>query len=172
MKRTRPLAVGLLILALSACSSGDSDGARAGSTESSSVSLESIDATEVAEELKDASQTATKVVTVTEENDPNNLIGRPNGYDSAAIIYDSGVSCDELGSECGVVIEVFADESSAESRGEYIQGILKEAPVLGAEWDYVKGSIVLRVSGELKPSTNGTYADAFGGEEAIVRKDE
>ena len=37
-----------------------------------------------------------KVVTVTEDNDPNNLIGRPNGYVSAAVLYDSGVECTEL----------------------------------------------------------------------------
>lgn len=170
MKRIAPIAVGLLVVALSACSSSDGGGAGAGSngSEESSASPESRDATEIAEELKGESQTATKVVTVTEQNDPNNLIGRPNGYDSAAIIYDSEVSCDSLGSECGVVIEVFDDESSAQARGEYIQGILKEAPVMGSEWDYVKGPVVLRVSGELAPSSNSMYAEAFGGEEVTV----
>jgi hypothetical protein len=29
-----------------------------------------------------------KVVTITEDNDPNCLIGRPNGYTDAAVIYD------------------------------------------------------------------------------------
>ncbi len=165
MKHIRSVVLGLVVVASSACSSGDGDSS---SAEESSTTAESADATEIAEELKGASRTATKVVTITEENDPNNLIGRPNGYDSAAIIYDSEVSCDSLGSECGLVVEVFSDENTAQARGEYIQGILKESPALGSEWDYVKGPVVLRVSGELKPSSNTTYADAFGGEEVTA----
>lgn len=164
MMHLRPVCAGLAVLALAACSSGSDSGDSSGA-EDSSTTTESADATEVAEELKSTSSTAEKVVTVTEENDPNDLIGRPNGYDSAAILYDSEVSCDELGSECGVVVEVFSDENAARARGEYIQGILSEAPALGSEWDYVKGSVVLRVSGELKPTSNTKYAEAFGGEE-------
>lgn len=167
MKHLHPFFAGLAVVALSACSSGG-DSADSNGAGDTSTTTESADATEVAEELKGASPTASKVVTITEDNDPNDLIGRPNGYDSAAIIYDSEVSCDELGSECGVVVEVFSEEDAAQARGEYIQGILSESPALGSEWDYVKGSVVLRVSGELKPSSNTKYAEAFGGEEVTV----
>lgn len=119
----------------------------------------------VAEGLKGVSSTANKVVTITEDNDPNDLIGRPRGYESAAIIYDSEVSCDSLGSDCGVVVEVFTDGEEARARAEYIQGILKDTPAFGPEWNYVKGSALVRVTGHLKPSSAANYADAFGGEE-------
>lgn len=173
----RSLTVVLLAVLLSACSSSADDGGDATTTSesssaaaspSSSTATEEVDATQLAEELKNSSKTATKVLTITEDNDPNNLIGRPNGYDSAAVIYDAGGSCDEPMTDCGLVIEVFSDEASAKSRGEYIQAILKGSPALGSEWDYVKGNALLRVSGKLSPSTNTTYADAFGGEEVSV----
>jgi hypothetical protein len=174
----RSFTVVLVAVLLSACSSSadNSGDAPTSSAESSSTaaspeastSAEAADATQLADELKGSSKTATKVVTITEDNDPNNLIGRPNGYDSAAVIYDAGGSCDDVSSDCGLVIEVFSDEASAKSRGEYIQGILKGSPALGSEWDYVKGNALLRVSGKLSPSTNTTYAEAFGGEEVTV----
>lgn len=169
----RSLTVVLLAVLLSACSSSADDGGDATTTSesssaaaspSSSTATEEVDATQLAEELKNSSKTATKVLTITEDNDPNNLIG----YDSAAVIYDAGGSCDEPMTDCGLVIEVFSDEASAKSRGEYIQAILKGSPALGSEWDYVKGNALLRVSGKLSPSTNTTYADAFGGEEVSV----
>lgn len=168
MKRTGVVGAGLIFLMLTGCSSDGGDdtsegGASSGAGSSSSPS-ESADATEVAEELKDASSTSTKVVTITEDNDPNDLIGRPNGYETAAVIYDSEATCDSLGSDCGVVVEVFADDASAQARAQYIQGILAEAPAMGSEWDYVKGTVVVRVSGQLKPSSATNYSDAFGGE--------
>lgn len=151
MKSTR-VSLTVLALGLAACSSvGDSE--------------QSPDASTVAQELKAASSTAIEVVTITEDNDPNDLIGRPNGYESAAIVYDSEVPCDEIGSACGVVVEVFADEEAARNRADYIQGILSNAPIFGTEWNYVKGPVLVRITGGLKPSTAEQYAEAFGGDE-------
>lgn len=117
------------------------------------------DATELAEAVKQPS--TTKVVTITEDNDPNNLIGRPNGYVSAAVLYESSVKCDDLGADCGATIEVFASPEEAQARSDYIQAMLKEAPVLGSEYNTVVGPALLRVSGKVKPSVATQYADAF-----------
>lgn len=105
--------------------------------------------------------TTTKIVTITEDNDPNDLIGRPNGYVSAAILQDKGGECDELGADCGASIEVFATQAEAGARSEYILAILKEAPMLGTEWHTLNGAALLRVTGHLKPSVAEGYAAAF-----------
>lgn len=105
--------------------------------------------------------TTTQVVAITEDNDPNDLIGRPNGYTSAAIIYDSGAECTELGVNCGGTVEVWGSAADAKARSEYIQGILKEAPMFGTEYHTLNGDVLLRITGQLKPSVAETYAAAF-----------
>lgn len=118
-------------------------------------------ATAIAEGLGVAS--IQKVVTVTEDNDPNDKIGRPNGYTSAAVIYDSTVAdCgDDLGVDCGATIEVFATPEAAKERSEYIQGLQKDAPMLGSEYNYLNGPALLRVSGDIKPTVAAEYEAAF-----------
>jgi len=101
------------------------------------------------------------VVTITEDNDPNNKIGRPNGYVSAAIIYDAGGECEDLGVDCGATIEVWPSAEAATERSEYIQGLQKDAPILGSEYNYLDGAALLRVSGDLKPSVAAEYESAL-----------
>lgn len=91
-----------------------------------------------------------KVLTITKKNDPNKLLGRSNGYTSAAVLYDRRVSCsDGPGADCGATIEQFASAAKASARKHYIQSILKAAPVLGKEYDSVSGRYLIRVSGDL-----------------------
>lgn len=168
MHLTRVAVVGLTLLALTACSS-EGDGGSPSPAESSAASTteatDSADATQVADELKGASPTAGQVVTITEDNDPNDKIGRPNGYVTAAVLYDSEITCDSLGVDCGMTVEVYANEAAARNRGETIQSHRAEMPFLGDEWDYLKGPVLLRISGELKPSSAEKYASRFGGEQ-------
>ena len=103
----------------------------------------------------------TKVVVITEDNDPNDLIGRPNGYTSAAIIYDSGAECVELGASCGGTVEVWGSAADAKARSEYIQGVLKDAPMFGTEYHTLNGDALLRIAGQVKPSVAEAYATAF-----------
>jgi len=51
--------------------------------------------------------TITQVVTVDEDDDPNNLIGRPNGYVDAAVLHDPAVQCMDFGSDGGALIEIW-----------------------------------------------------------------
>jgi len=102
------------------------------------------------------------VVTITEDNDPNDKIGRPGGYVSAATLYDRGTTCSELGSECGATVEVWPDQASAKARSTFIQDALRGANgVLGEEYHYQDGPVLLRVTGRLKPSVAKTYEAAF-----------
>ena len=103
-----------------------------------------------------------KVVTITEDNDPNNKIGRPGGYVSAATLYDQGASCSKLGADCGATVEVWPDEASATQRSKFILDVLKNANgVLGEEYHYQEGPVLLRVTGKLKPSVAKQYEAEF-----------
>lgn len=104
----------------------------------------------------------TKLVTIDEDNDPNGKIGRPGGYVSAATLYDQAVTCTELGVECGATVEVWADEAAATERSKFIQTALKGANgLLGEEYHYQDGPVLLRVFGDIKPSVAKKYQAAF-----------
>lgn len=115
----------------------------------------------VAAALQGKISTITKMVTITEDNDPNDLIGRPGGYVEAVSIYDSRAECDsELDITCGAKLEVFDNAEDAEARRDYIAGIIKDSPMF-AEYDYLDGNVLLRVAGRLKPSEAKEYEAAF-----------
>jgi hypothetical protein len=105
-------------------------------------------------------------VTITENNDPNNLFGRPNGYLAATVIKDSRVpDCgDDLGVICGATVEEWPDAEAAMARADYIATLQKDSPILGSEYHYLTGPILLRVSGELKPSEAQEYEAAVAGD--------
>jgi hypothetical protein len=64
-----------------------------------------------------------------------------------------------LGSGAGV--EQWPDEAAAQKRADYIKTMLSSAPFLGIEYETVKGNLLLRVSGKLKPSAAQAYQAAF-----------
>lgn len=102
---------------------------------------------------------------VTEKTDSNKLLGRPNGYTSAAVLADRDADqCTSAldGIDCGVVVEVWPDAQAVTSRVAYIQGILKNAPALGSEFDYPSGAALLRVNGKVvEPSVARSYEAAW-----------
>ena len=131
-----------------------------------------LDATGTANQIKAGVSTVIKVVTLTEANDANNLIGRPNGYTSAAVLYDNAVAvgngdkCDDFGGpgvDCGATVEVWSSNADANARAKYIQTLQKGSAMLGSEWDYIGGGVLVRVSGKLKPSEAKNYNKVFGG---------
>ncbi|GAA4837152.1 hypothetical protein GCM10023354_16680 [Garicola koreensis] len=121
-----------------------------------------LDAESIAEALQSDIDTITDYTLITEDNDPNDLIGRPNGYTEALVIYDSEADCQSLGVDCGATVEFWADEDAATERSDYIQDTLADAPFLGSEYHFQSGSILLRVAGEITPSQSETYEAAFG----------
>ncbi|MFJ6355359.1 hypothetical protein ACIQKB_38610 [Streptomyces sp. NPDC092046] len=99
---------------------------------------------------------------VTEDNDPNHLLGRPNQYTSKITFTDSRIKADDVtgsgpGSvERGGAIEVFATAADAQARADYIGKVTKGMPVL-VEYDYVSGPVLVRVSRYLTPSQAADY---------------
>jgi serine/threonine protein kinase, bacterial len=127
-----------------------------------SAHTDSATANSAAESAKAAIPEVTEIVEVSEDNDPNNLIGRPNGYVAASVLIDSRLPrCTDLGADCGAMIEQWPDQAAAQARADYIQTMLKSMPMLGQEWDTVKGGLLLRVAGTLKPSEAQAYESAL-----------
>lgn len=104
-------------------------------------------------------QVATMVVW-TESNDPNNLMGRPFQYTSAASLYDERVAPGETGVDAGATIEVFVVDYDAQNRADYIAS-LKQGGLMGTEYQTLIGNALLRVTGTLTPTANEAYVAAF-----------
>jgi serine/threonine protein kinase, bacterial len=104
---------------------------------------------------------------LTEANDDNHLLGRPNGYVAAVVLVDprSEGLCDmaKPGADCGATVEQWPDQVAAQRRADYIQQMLAAQPMLGTEWTVVKGPLLLRVTGKLKPSDEKAYEASFNG---------
>lgn len=162
----------LLLTTLAACSSSpdsstDSAGKSGGTTSAASKPLTADTAFTA---ISGNVTTAKLGGTVTADNDPNHLLGRPNQYTSKVTFTDSRIKpADVEGTkegdvERGGAIEVFADPAAATARAKYIQTVTQSLPAL-AEYDYVHGTVVVRVSHYLTPEQAGQYkaaADKLG----------
>lgn len=158
----------ILALSLAACGSEPAAESKPGnvttSPSPSPAERKAKTATDVAEVIKAEVSEIEKIVTITEDNDPNELIGRPNGYIDGAVMFDPRAEPydDELGVDQGATLELWPDADSASTRSEYILGIQKESGgMLGSEYHYKSEGFLLRVSGELKPSEAAAYESAF-----------
>jgi hypothetical protein len=158
---------------LTSCASSPASSSHAGSEapapsrspDSSSVGAETAE--EVFNRIAAQVPTASLVKVYTEDDDPNKLLGRPNGYTSKIAFADSRISeadtegTDKDAIERGGSIEVFPDAELAKGRAEYIQCVLKTSG-LGAEYDYLHGPVLVRVTGNLSPSKARHYERALG----------
>lgn len=143
--RTRILGIAAVAITLAACSS----------------STPNATAQDAATKVQTSVSDVTKLVTITADNDPNNLIGRPNGYTAATVLYDGRASCEKPSTDCGATIEQWPNQKDAQARADYIQGILKASPMLGSEYDYVSGNLLLRVTGKLSADQAAAYKAAL-----------
>lgn len=103
--------------------------------------------------------------TVTAENDPNHLLGRPHQYTSKITFTDSRIpTADTEGVQPGDVglggsIETFPNAADAKTRHDYIQAATSTIPAL-TEYGYVHGSTLIRVSHLLTPTQAADYEKA------------
>lgn len=106
-----------------------------------------------------------KVRVLTASTDPNHLLGRPGGYVSKTLFADRRVRGESLadGTVAGGSVEVYPAAAGALSRGKYLARVSAAIPVLGTEYDYVAGPVLLRLSGRLTP------VQAKGYERALAR---
>lgn len=110
---------------------------------------------------------ATKLRVITPETDIKHLLGRPGGYTSKTLWKDSRVQPNPIlettdEARAGGVVEVFADEDGATTRKNLIQGYVKSSGGFISEYDYQRGPVLVRVSGQLPPASAAEYQRALG----------
>jgi hypothetical protein len=155
MRRTSAaISITALAATLAACGSGGSTDSKPSQT--AATAWTSIHA---------AIPTSALTETVTAANDGNHLLGRPHQYTSAIKFSDNRIKPSDVeGSEKDDVdrgggIEVFGNHDDAQARADYVQAIVKASPMF-AEYDYVHGNAVIRVSHYLTPTQAADYDKA------------
>jgi hypothetical protein len=133
---------------------------------SSSGSSEALTAEQVTQKLAEKVPSVTLTKAYTAEDDPNKLLGRPGQYTSKTAFADSrvpkeGLPADNTQTEHGGGVEVFPDEAGANARKELIQKLGQSMGGLIAEYDYVKGGVLVRVSSKLTPDQAKEYETAL-----------
>lgn len=175
MNRTLTTAATTAILAvtLAACSSGSStsntdSGNKGSSASGAAVASKPLTASTAFTKLAGTVASAKLSGTVTADNDPNHLLGRPNQYTSKVTFTDSRINASDVSGSAqgdvnrGGAIEAFANAADATARAKYIQAVTKTMPAL-AEYDYVHGAILVRVSHYLTPAQAQQYKTAADG---------
>lgn len=126
------------------------------------------DAGAVMAKLKAAGLPITNVAVVTAANDPNQMLGRPNEYTGKDTFTDTRIDPskardNEAGAvDLGGAVEVFSNSSDAKRRATYITSMEKSMPMLGSEYDYTSGNVLLRLSQALTPDQAAAYKKALG----------
>ena len=123
-------------------------------------------ATAIAKKIGSLVPSVAKVVTITKNNDPNPIFGKPGSYLSAAVIYEKNNACTTLVVACGAKVEVYKSAADAEARAKYLLSMAKSGGIVGGEYDYIRGVEILRVFGGVTPPLAEKYRTAFGGETA------
>lgn len=130
-----------------------------------SVSASGDDAERMADVLQADIPVLSGRIEMTEGDDSNELFGRPGKYDQVTFLGDTRLGCSAaddyngFDTQCGVKIERWPSADAAQARAEDIQAKLQEYG-LGAEWDYVVGRLVVRASGDYKPSQASRIQEA------------
>lgn len=147
----------VLAVVLPACSSSKPSSARPPVSAGHLAAESPPSAQSVVNRLEAAGLAVVAPIVYTAANDPNSLLGRPGQYTSKASWKIPGVDDDPAGS-----VEVFATSGEAQARARYIQSI-RSGGILGTEYDYLSGGVLLRLSGQLTPAQAQAYAAAAGG---------
>lgn len=124
------------------------------------------DAQVIVDQIAQKVPTARKTLVVTARNDPNKLLGTPRPYPSKTEFVDTRLDqgVDVVGGvPAGGTVKVFGDESQATARRVHLQNaaISAGAASAAAEYDYISGPVLLRVSHNLTPAQAAGYSAAL-----------
>lgn len=161
MRTTTAIAVAITALALTGCSTSGATSPIAAPP----VVAAPKDAKTVGDGLAQSVKSMKVTRVYTAADDPNHMLGRPNGYISKIAFTDDRVPASALDFQPadavarGGSVEVYPDADGAKKRSEYLQGIGKATPLFG-EYDYTSGSVLVRVSTVLTPDQAKEYEAA------------
>ncbi|WP_406346856.1 hypothetical protein [Streptomyces sp. NBC_00648] len=161
MKRRATILTAVALLTLTGCGGSDKPDGKPATPGQAAAR----DAADIFTALAAQVKTAKLSGVVTADNDPNHLLGRPSQYTSKITFTDTRIEkTDVEGLDAGGVgrggaIEQFAKSDEAHARAQYIQAIVKVFPLV-AEYDYIHGTSLIRVSHLLTPTQAGDYHKA------------
>ncbi len=102
------------------------------------------------------------VTTYTAASDPNHLLGRPGQYTDKVSFKDTRIGQGTgIGVSDGGSIEVFATTADAQKRFAYLQSLSTSGNALFAEYEYLDGVAILRISNQLTPDQAKQYQAAL-----------
>ena len=168
MKKT--LILILLSTALTACGGGEKDQDIPKQEEAQEVErkVAVTEPTELIQAFKDSGLPIGDVVIHSAESDPNNLLGRPDGYTASAHFEDTSVEQDQPFEEGetvlpkGGVIEVWGTQEKAEARKTYIEEVNNTFNMPGLkQYMYIHKDVLLRLEYDIIPDQAKKYEDVL-----------
>ena len=122
-------------------------------------------AQEIVQELKAKGMPIGAIFAYSAETDLNHLLGRPGQYTGKVEFKDTRISSTSQGADISVSdggsVEVFATIADAQHRFTYLQALSTSGNALFAEYEYLDGLAILRVSSQLTPTQAKAYETAF-----------
>jgi hypothetical protein len=178
MKKSRtllPIVAVVLALLLSAC--GGSSQSSSSSTSPSPTATSTPPPTPTPQAAAHTHQSADQLlqglkakglpigssITYTAATDLNHLLGRPGQYTDKVSFKDTRITGQGtgIGVSDGGSIEVFATTADAGKRFAYLQSLSTSGNALFAEYEYLDGVVILRISNQLTPDQAGQYQAAL-----------
>ena len=94
-----------------------------------------------------------------DSTDPDDLLGHKDGYSSRASFDLPGADtgADPYSIDRGGVIEVWPDASGAKARADHFATLAKENPMMGPEYAYLSGPVLVRITGRVDPSVAAKF---------------
>lgn len=119
-------------------------------------------ADQIVQELKAKGLPIGAITVYTAETDQNHLLGRPGQYISSASFKDTRIGdVVDFGVATGGSVSTFASVTDAQHRFAYLQALSTSGNALFAEYEYLDGLALLRVSSQLTPAEAKAYETAF-----------
>jgi len=128
---------------------------------SSAAGTSSQSAVQVMRGLKRAGMPITRYVNYSAASDPNHLLGRPGQYVSKVNFHDARLRpVRGFDTEGGGSVETFRTRTDAQNRYRYVHAITSSSSLF-AEYEYLQGTVFLRLSKVLTPRQAAAYKRAL-----------
>lgn len=161
----KKLIVGLLLVVTLLFATGCGSAATGSVDDPDKIDITKMSSTEIVQKFVDAGFPIGTVSEYTAATDPNKMLGRPNAYSQKTDFADTRLqqidpTYDPTGTVTGGMIEVFNNETDANTRVAYVHSIVS-APGIFFQYEYSYKNVYFRVEGKLTPDQAAQYGEAF-----------